>query len=117
MDRKRNASEQVAFRVEPKLSEAWEQFLSFSLIPNRVHHACAMLLYMWSSPEQRDLVQRAYARFQREEELTAPGELGLRTGDLSAGELEMVTACRNASQQARKQALACLQGEGGSASG
>jgi hypothetical protein len=113
MASERNANEQVAFRIELALSKAWKEFLSFSLIPNRTHHACAMLLYMWASPEQRDLVQRAYARFQRDDELQAPAELGLHSGDLSAGEVEILTAFRGASSRARQQALSCLQGEGG----
>ena len=68
-----------------------------------------MLLYLWATPEQRDLVQRTYARFQRAEELAPPAGLGLREGDLTAEEVEMLAAYRGAPAPARQSALTLLR--------
>jgi hypothetical protein len=113
MASKRIANEQVAFRVEPELAASWSDFVGETLVPNRAHLVCAMLLYLAADPQRRQIAQQAYARFQRTGELdlprsvfegTPPNELG----PLSAEEIDLLRAWRAASEQARDEAVVNL---------
>jgi len=113
MEPKRSASEQVAFRIEPELSQRWSSFTADTLIPNRAHHACAMLLYLAAPAAQRDLVQRLYARFQRTGQLEAPdptaGLAASGSAALAADEVELLRAYRQATGRAKDEAIVNLQ--------
>ncbi len=114
---KRNASEQVAYRIEPELSTAWAEFVSDSLIPNRAHHACATLLYLGAAASLRDAVQRLYARFQRSGELQLPSVSAEASADpMSADERDLLVAYRAATEEARDEAIANLLEQPGSVS-
>ena len=114
MESKRSASEQVAFRIEPELAAAWSELVGETLVPNRAHLICAMLMYLAADPARRAMAQRAYARFQRTKELDLPGEVfgdavSDEFGPLSAGEADLLQAWRAASEEARDEAIANLQ--------
>ena len=113
MEPKRSASEQVAYRIEPKLAEKWSGLVAESLIPNRAHHACAMLLYLRATPQQRDAVQQSYARFQRAGQLEStssePALASTGIGPLAADECDLLQAYRAATDKARDEAIANLQ--------
>ncbi|MFW6145764.1 MAG: hypothetical protein ACOC7R_00355 [Planctomycetota bacterium] len=113
MEGKRNASEQVAFRVEPELAAMWSDLVAETLVPNRAHLVCAMLMYLAADPVRRDVVQRAYARFQRAGELDLPrsvfeGGPPSEVGPLSAEEVDLLRTWRAASEEARDEAIANL---------
>ena len=114
MSTKRAASEQVAFRIEPRIASEWAGFVADGLIPNRAHLICAMLMYLSSNPEQRDVAQRAYARFQRSGELQLPGLLPGGAPALTADETDLLSAYRKASEGARDEAIANLLDKPGS---
>ena len=114
MGNKRNASEQVAFRIEPELAAFWSDLVAETLVPNRAHLICAMLMYLAADPQRREIAQRAYARFQHTGQLDLPGgvfESGppSEVGPLSAEELDLLRAWRAAGEPARDEAIANLQ--------
>lgn len=110
---KRSASEQVAYRIEPLLAKKWSDFVADTLIPNRAHYACAMLLYLAASSAQRNAVHRLYARFQRTGQLELPDAVtGLSSGGpvpLAADEIDLLRAYREATEKAKQEAIANLQ--------
>jgi len=107
MPNKRAASEQVGFRIEPKLAHEWGQLVGHSLIPNRAHHACALLLYLRASPELRHAAQKAYLQFQQQGELDR-SSLTSTIGPLTPDEEELLSAYRSATDKARDEAIANL---------
>ena len=107
---RRRATKQIAFRAEATIAAQWFRFVEDSLIPNRAHVVCAMLLYMWSGAQRRSVAQRAYARFCREDRLERPPELAAGQNHLSAKELELLSAYRNACERVREQVIAGLVG-------
>ncbi len=114
MESKRNASEQMAFRIEPELAALWSDLVAESLVPNRAHLICAMLMYLAADPHRRQLAQRAYARFQRTGELDLPGGVfeggpSSEVGPLSAEEIDLLRAWRTAGERARDEAIVNLQ--------
>ena len=113
MEPKRSASEQVAFRIEPLLSKQWAAFIADTLIPNRAHHACAMMLYLAASAAQRDCVHRLFARFQRTGQLAlsevATWAPSADSRPLTADEVELLNVYREATGGARDEAIANLQ--------
>ena len=108
MESKRSASEQVAFRIEPELAALWSDLVGETLVPNRAHLICAMLMYLAADPLRRDMAQRAYARFQRMGELDLPYDV-FEGGPLSAEEIDLLRAWRAAGEKARDEAIANLQ--------
>lgn len=116
MSANRIASEQVAFRIEPELAEAWSRLVADSLIPNRAHLASAMLLYMGADAETRDAAQRAYARFHRTRQVERPRWEQQPSG-LTPDERDLLEAYRQATATARDEAIADLQDRPESSSG
>jgi len=119
MEPKRNASEQVAFRIEPLLAKQWGTFIADTLISNRAHHACAMMLYLAASAAQRDCVQRLFARFQRTGQVELPGAATWASSEesrpLISEEIELLRAYRAATEEARDEAIANLREQADSA--
>lgn len=108
MKANRNAHAQMAFRVEPEIASEWARLVADSLVPNRAHHACAMLMYMSASPQQREAAQRAYARLRQDKDLGASLQLVAAENALSRDESELLAAYRNAAEKARDEAIADL---------
>ena len=100
---------QITFRAEPEIADEWTRFVKDSLILQRYHLICALLLYMWSGTERRTATQSAYARFRREGQLLRPTGLDERAGGFSERDLQLLAAYRGASGQARQEALTVLQ--------
>ena len=102
------AARQITFRAEPQIADEWSRFVKDSLIIQRYHLTCAVLLYMWCGTGLRTATQGAYARFRRQGNLLRPMELDEGPIDLSADELQLLAAHRKASDQARQEALSVM---------